>query len=144
MKPPFAPVLFKGGSIAGAKQPVALDDQERARGIDAMPHAPTRWRFEGWDLAPKDIDVSLGTELYRGASGEVLFRDYEAGLEVYRDLGDTKKVYRGKVTEPYYADYSTRNTPPRWIEMVSSVQVVNGSQAFELRGRSGKPSSLPK
>ena len=144
VKPPFAPILFKNGSIARAAQPVALDDQEGSTAIDAMPHAPTRWRFEGWDLAPEDIDVSRGTELYRGASGEALFRDYEAGRNVYRDLRAPKGVYRGDVAGPYYVDYSTRNAPPRWIEMTSSVQVSNGGRAFELRGRSGKPRPLPE
>lgn len=144
VKPPSAPVLFRRGSIARAAQPIALDDQEGSTGIDALPHSPTRWRFEGWDLVPEDIDVSLGTELYEGTSGSVLFRDYSAGYAVYRDLSAPEVIYEGEVVGPFYADYSTRNTPPRWVEMTSSIQVVNATRAFELRGKSGTPIDLSK
>ena len=144
VKPPRSAVLFQNGSVERAAQPIALDDEEGVSGIDAVPHAPARWRFEGWDLAPDDIDVSRGTELYRGARGEMLFRDYGAGPAVYRDLLNPASVYGEGEMELYFADYSTRNAPPFLVEMVSSVQVVNGARSFELRGRSGEPIPLLK
>ena len=72
-------------------QKVIVDDGE-GLGEDALPKAPCRWRFEGWDLAPEDFDVTKAMEI----------RDEEGNIIVH--------------------DYSNANNPPLLVEMAAHIQ----------------------